>query len=400
MNKKETTNETAPTATAAQAKANNRAIQAEARRVARAAKLVAEFVSTDAMRKNLMTPYHDKKNGVVVATNGAVLIATKHGFNPGAEDRDYPRWQQVIPDYHGKVFKVRESQLVKAENGDYMRKVVEVKYPVSTIPVVPSKVAAACRKCVGLAKASFRNGAFAALPLVDGKQIVLDAGLLLKVADAMDANGITEIKAAAPERPIVAKNGDAILVAMPVRDAEVFGGGCAGRNKECGGLLIDAQTGRMLAAPERLTAKKLEEFKCNGIKIEKAMAAEDEIDALMDAKPAKVEEKPAPAAPAAPEAVEPSPYADHLTEWRKLTHDNEHTGVRLAISKWCEANAKSERDEFASIADDFAYILSTTDGDTMTPELCDFRMDLTDELMQRIGRVFGKEAHAAIMGTL
>lgn len=105
-------------------------------------------------------------------------------------------------------------------------------------------------------------------------------------------------------------------------------------------------------------------------------------------------------APAAPEAEKPKNFADHLAEWRKLTHDNEHTEARLAISKWCEANAKSERDEFASIADDFAYILNTAGGDTMTPELCDFRMDLTDELMQRIERVFGKETHAAIMGTL
>ncbi len=104
-------------------------------------------------------------------------------------------------------------------------------------------------------------------------------------------------------------------------------------------------------------------------------------------------------APAKPEAEKPKNFADHLAEWRKLTHDNKHTAARLAISKWCADSAGREADEFRSIADDFAYILGAGD-DELTPDLADFRMDLTDELMERVKRVFGSEGHAAIMATL
>ena len=102
-----------------------------------------------------------------------------------------------------------------------------------------------------------------------------------------------------------------------------------------------------------------------------------------------------------PEAVkyQGTPYAEFLTTWRQLTHENEHTRARIDIAMWCAANAKAEADEFALVLDDLRYIERGA-GEGMSDELLAFRDELTDELGERIARVFGGEAEKAIMATL
>lgn len=292
------------------------------------------------------------EDGAMVATDGSALVTcsrprgiangdyplTTRGesfLKSNGGRSGYPQWRQVVPKVAGAYSKAGE-----IENGGRGMAVVKL----------------ASIRIYSEGDAYFTIG-----------NVIVDPGYFFALVSSMFKLGAERVKVntAGFKSPIVLK----------------------GNSAKCGevtGVLMPMA----LAGDEKTHVETLGKHK--------SIRMEFDAPAAKQEKPAKVEEKPAPAAP----AVEPSPYADHLTEWRKLTHDNEHTEVRLAISKWCEANAKSERDEFASIADDFAYILNTTGGDTMTPELCDFRMDLTDELMQRIGRVFGKETHAAIMGTL
>ena len=102
-----------------------------------------------------------------------------------------------------------------------------------------------------------------------------------------------------------------------------------------------------------------------------------------------------------PEAVkyQGTPYAEFLTTWRQLTHENEHTRARIDIATWCAANAKAEADEFALVLDDLRYI-ERGSAEGMSDELLAFRDELTDELGERIARVFGGEAEKAIMATL
>lgn len=102
-----------------------------------------------------------------------------------------------------------------------------------------------------------------------------------------------------------------------------------------------------------------------------------------------------------PEAVkyQGTPYAEFLTTWRQLTHENEHTRARIDVATWCAANAKAEVDEFALVLDDLRYI-ERGSAEGMSDELLAFRDELTDELGERIARVFGGEAEKAIMATL
>ena len=114
------------------------------------------------------------------------------------------------------------------------------------------------------------------------------------------------------------------------------------------------------------------------------------------------------AKPEAPATVkeEPKPVTDGPTPggwepelWRKMTDRNDHNGVRMAVSNWATANATAEVEEFSLLAQDFAYIASEG-ADSMTPELLDFRLELDAELIERIGRVFGREAAFKINGCL
>ncbi|MBQ3344441.1 MAG: hypothetical protein IJG84_21255 [Kiritimatiellae bacterium] len=481
--------------------AENRAIQAEAKRIAKAAKIVEGFVATDETRKTLMKPWHDKKNGVVVATDGKALIATKHGFNPDAPDGDYPNWQGVVPKYGDEA---------------------------CGVTIDPVKVAEVCANGIRLARAiDHKMNVYAAIPLPEGKHIAFDAAVLRRVAEAMDANSITEFKAVDGVHAILAKNADTTLVAMPIRtyipkthshvSFELRPGRGDGR-----GIVLNTITGRVISAPERsdgeektgrawaddlrkgladevkrvekgvrdnilyvaiteawkrgetdvgkvydgtgaaqweslspenkavfdgwmkcgdkkVLLEKMSEYflECKGYskgrkqrqneiaRIEKRIAAEDEIDALMDApagRPAPAPETPAAAPVAVPQpeaarpqrkaskprraakpepqpeapAVQPSPWDAHAAEWRDMTARNLHDEVRIAISQWAAVNAPSVP-EFAMIAADFHLIAARSEGDGYdTDDYMEWRNDETDELLERIGAAFGSEAKAGI----
>ena len=215
----------------------------------KAAKAVEGFVATDPTRKTLMHVHHDHEGGVAVATDGRVLIATKHGYDKNAKDdpeAPYPNWRQVIPDYDGKTYRTFTEEYVEGK-GKWRKKAVDL--PVHTLEADPAAVSAACKKAASLAKAVGHEGeVYASLELPDGERIMMDPAYLRKVADAMGANGITEIRAVAPNRPILAKNADTTIVAMPLR-----GGTTDAPTGRVSGnpLVIDAMTGRILAAPER-----------------------------------------------------------------------------------------------------------------------------------------------------
>ena len=221
-----------------------------------AEKVVDDFVSKDSTRVTFQRKHHDKKNGVVVATDGRVLIATKHGFDPNAEDHPedpYPRWQQVVPKYNGKTVKVTERV---EEDGKTVTR--EVELPVQSVKADPSAIVQACKTAIRLRNTiqpgskDRRQRAEVLLPLPDGQAALMDAEYLLKVAKAMEANGITEIRALDGKHPILAKNADTTIVAMPIRnDGEGFRveDFKSGRGRD--NILFNALTGRAISGPER-----------------------------------------------------------------------------------------------------------------------------------------------------
>jgi hypothetical protein len=411
----------------------NQSIQDEAKRLARMAKAVEAFASTDATRMSLMRPWHDKKYGVVVATDGTVLVATKRGFDKNADngDRDIPKWKQVVPVYDSK--------------------------DTTTLYVTPSAVKEACDKCARLARSMDRKlGAYMAMSTIRGDYVVLSAANLRKVAEVMDADGMTEIVALDGTHPILAKNKTTTIAAMPIR---VWKNGLKYNTKvNCGRgkghlLVMEAQTGRILSAPERSSSnrddvetlrkksenpnigiKDRDKILANAKRIERRIEAEDEIDALMDApqpvqpveavqpvedKPQPVEDKPQavekpqakpqaakPRKPsrtrkAKPQAVEapapaPSPWREHVQEWRDMTHNNQHDEVRVGIAEWAAVNAPNVP-EFAMIAGDFRLIAARDEHPGYDEsQYMEFRVEVTDEMLDRIGAAFGEEAKAGI----
>ena len=219
----------------------------------KAAKVVENFVSKDGTRKALQQVHHDHEGGVAVATDGRVLIATKHGYDRNAKgdpENPFPSWRQVVPNYDGETYERIERDF-DAKSGKSVLK--KTKHPVQKVEVDPAAISDTCRKVAALANKIGDKGAIhAALKLPDGKVVMMDAANLRKVADAMAANGITEIKAVDGKGPILAKNADTTIVAMPLRvdgtdptEAE-FRKGRGGS-----GIVIDALTGRILSAPER-----------------------------------------------------------------------------------------------------------------------------------------------------
>jgi len=273
----------------------------------KAAKVVENFVSKDGTRKGLQHVHHDHKGGVAVATDGRVLIATKHGYDKNAKgdpENPFPNWRQVIPNYDGATYEHIERDF-DVKSGKHVLK--KTKHPVQKVEVDPAAISETCRKVAALAnKIGNKDTIHAALKLPDGKVVVMDAAYLRKVADAMAANGITEIKAVDGKRPILAKNADTTIVAMPLRaDGSNPTEADFRKGRGGSGIVIDALTGRILSAPERsdntaMTSRKwadelrkhiesdktIDADKARKIKreienIEKRIAAEDEIDALM-----------------------------------------------------------------------------------------------------------------------
>ena len=108
---------------------------------------------------------------------------------------------------------------------------------------------------------------------------------------------------------------------------------------------------------------------------------------------AAMERKPEPA------PVKKSPYTDHLADWKDDTARNLHSEVRVKIASWCATNATAEADEFALLHADYLYILEESTN-VISKDLQDFRLELDDELFERIKRVFGENAETEIHGCL
>lgn len=379
----------------------------------KAAAILQKFVCKDSTRKSLHHVHHDKEERVAVATDGRILIATKHGFDPNAEvDPYYPNWKQVIPSLiHG-----------------------------ATATVNPAALAKNCATASRLAWAVKCDA-----PLVEiafGKErILFNACSLKPVAEAMAANGMTELKTNGTELSpdiTVAKNADATICIMPMR-LHIDGTRAHGRGNAYP-VVIDGLTGGIVAAPlrdtldtrkaleisrethekmvrvggyvkgeEKREAKRLAEM-------EKRVAAEDEIDALMAAPEAVKAETPATPAPAKPapkppKAKKPAPAvktapapvsapaavptvkaADDLAawkpeEWKRLTRKAPNE-ARVRIAAWAAANATTERAELALMAGDYAFICNEGRA-AMSQDLTAFRAELDCELEARVVRVYG-----------
>ena len=361
----------------------------------KAAAILQKFVGKDSTRESLQHVHHDKEERVAVATDGRILIATKHGYNPNAEvDPDYPNWKQVIPSLiHG-----------------------------ATATVNPAALAKNCATASRLARAVKCDA-----PLVEiafGKErILFNACSLKPVAEAMAANGMTEMKTNGTELApdiTVAKNDDTTICIMPMRphvnETRAHGRGNAYP------VVIDGLTGGIVAAPlrdtldtrkaleisrethermvrvggyvkgeEKREAKRLAEM-------EKRVAAEDEIDALMaapEAVKAKTTAAPAKPAPKPPKAKKPAPAvkaADDLAawkpeEWKRLTRKAPNE-ARVRIAAWAAANATTERAELALMAGDYAFICNEGRA-AMSQDLTAFRAELDCELEARVVRVYG-----------
>ena len=111
--------------------------------------------------------------------------------------------------------------------------------------------------------------------------------------------------------------------------------------------------------------------------------------------------KPSRTRKAKPQAVEapapaPSPWREHVQEWRDMTHNNQHDEVRVGIAEWAAVNAPNVP-EFAMIAGDFRLIASRDEHPGYDEsQYMEFRVEVTDEMLERIGAAFGSEAKAGI----
>ncbi len=203
----------------AQAKADNAAIQAEAAKIEAMKKVVMAFVSVDVTRKTLQAPYHDKAGRVVVATDGRALLATRYGFNPGAKDRDYPAWRQVVPNYE------------KGQKG------------ITTLAFNPGNLLAVCREAKRLAGAVACDTVYLRFPLAGGAVFGVALENAKRLAEAMIAGNLSEAKACGPDRAMIAGDENTTVVIMPIRGyADQPGRGS-------NALTFDAMTGRCISAP-------------------------------------------------------------------------------------------------------------------------------------------------------
>lgn len=222
-----------------------------------AAKVVGEFVAgKDSTREELKHPYHDKKKGVVVATNGMVIVITKHGFDPNAKpatDKEYPNYERTVPN---------KASLTESTT------------------VNPAELANACRKAISLArqrKTSRSDDTEAHVALRFGDKIRLyNAEFMMHMAKAMEMDGITEIRSTSDSGVSCARSKDTTLVIMPLRvkknKTDIKGVyERVGRDAN-DTLMIDGHSGRILRAPMRgkeVAGK------------QKAQIAEDEIENLL-----------------------------------------------------------------------------------------------------------------------
>ncbi len=167
-----------------------------------AAEVVWRFCGTDD-RPLLARPYHDKKAGVVVATDSRRIIITRHGFNPFAKDPDgvFPKYSQLLP------------------------KNVDEEYPHAVWVNVP-RLAKVCKAAVALARAIRGEKKHTRTPEaicffeVAGHVCGLDAELLIDTLEAMQCNNarFLQFSTKSPDGdPVLMQTKETTVLQMPVR---------------------------------------------------------------------------------------------------------------------------------------------------------------------------------------
>lgn len=240
----------------------------------KAAAIVKNFAAKDDPRVSLKRIHHDHDSRLAVATDGRVFIATKHGYDPNYEDNPdapYPKkWKDVIPNYDKGTVTFKGK-----------------KEPIESIEIDPESVAKVCATAKRIARGVDKKAnARVVIPLKSGSYVVMDADSMQKVAKAMSANGITEIKSPSNgNNSILAKNADTTIVAMPLR---ANGKLSKGRSDDSNEIYIDATTGKVYRAPTRP----------NAIDTDRKKAVWDEIDSLWDGESEESAARPEASAPA------------------------------------------------------------------------------------------------------
>ena len=195
----------------------------------KAAKLVADFVLNPSVGTNssIMSPFHDKKNGVVVATDGRIMIATKHGFDPnGKSDDAFPNWKELV--------KFTEQYI--ASNGG------------STVSVNPTAIIGACKNAVRFARTTGADEDKTIIAIKFGDRVKLySTKYMMKAAKAMEANGISEITSGNGTGPSIAKNADTTIILAGLRGVDPNDVG----RFDGADIVVNGHNGRIIAAPER-----------------------------------------------------------------------------------------------------------------------------------------------------
>lgn len=196
----------------------------------KAADVVKEFVSKDETRKLLKNIHYDHRNGVAVATDGRVLIATKHGYDPNAKNTtdDFPDWTRHVPKFIGKG------------GGEQI------------ITIDPNAVLEATKTVKKLAS-GIKAKDMIRIKLPNGEHTYMNVSTLSRVAKAMAANGIADITTQGLFKPLLAKNNDTTIVAMPMRNGD--GDVKLGRNPETSVVTFDLESGKVISAPESKIGK-------------------------------------------------------------------------------------------------------------------------------------------------
>ncbi len=226
-----------------------------------AAAVVKEFVAKDGTKRSIRQVYHDKKNGVVVGLNRRIMIVTKYGFNPNAEDvKDFPNYQTIVREAIAKRSEPRKLNVDKT-----MR---------------------ICKEAIRLGKANRSLPATVSLKL-EGRYGLFNAEELLPVLKAMKANGIDEVYefgSLSKDRQvgsIVARNENTTIILMPSLKNGDLGRPPTklGEAKRSDFLIFDGETGRLVSAPKR----DIEDTPsyARGRTYERRVALENEIDELI-----------------------------------------------------------------------------------------------------------------------
>lgn len=200
----------------------------------KAAKVLADFTYKQDKKEvskkihdDLSRVYHDKEAGLAVASDGRILIASKHGFDPNADNGDveFPNWRHIVgpTDTNSKL----------------------------AAKVNPTELAKVCKTISRLAKATDGEGEHGPLVAINfgGNHVsYFSASQLVKVAKAMEANGITELRTSEEfNHPAIASNGDTSIVIMPYRNADIE---TSGRG-DVSGFVVNGHNGRIITAPGR-----------------------------------------------------------------------------------------------------------------------------------------------------